>query len=113
MEEVFVMFSEPLESIGLVSEKLRMSVGLKLNDDISLNLLFLKNSLPFLGKLEGENADTALIEKSLDMIIKLGTTIYAEKDNEADFVMHDFIKPSFFDPNEFKFIVNNAKRIIS
>jgi hypothetical protein len=96
-----------------VSEKLRMSVGLKINDDISLNLLFLENSLPFLGKLAGSDADSAMIMKSLDMMTKLGVTIYAEKGNYNKLNFLDDIKPHFFEMREFEGLINKAKRIIS
>lgn len=107
------MFTESTEARALVSEKLRMSVGLKLNDDISLNLLFSKDAVPFLGKLEGDDADSAQIEKSLDLMTKLGTTIFAENDNQSDSVMHDYIKPQYFDMSELENVLKNAKRIIS
>ena len=107
------MFYEPPEARSLVSEKLRMSVGLKLNDDISLNLIFMNSSIPFLGELAGDNADSAQIGKSLDMMSQLGVTIFVEKGDSDETGFRDYIKPHYFEMRELETVIKNAKRIIS
>jgi hypothetical protein len=63
--------------------------------------------------MAGDNPESALIGKSLDMMTQLGVTIYVEKSESDETDFKDYIKPHYFEKQELETVLVNAKRIIS
>jgi hypothetical protein len=78
-KRVCVIFNEFPLGTNKTSEKLRMALGLTLNDDNEVSLVFLGNSRRALVELDEKEANMLPVGKHLLMIVKMKGKIFAEE----------------------------------
>lgn len=77
-KRVGVLFTEPPLGTNKTSEKLRMALGLTLNDDNEVSLVFLGDSRAALAELDEKGANMLPITRHILMISKMKGRLYME-----------------------------------
>ena len=108
-KEVFVVFDEYPFGTNHLSEKLRMSLGLTINDNISLNLLFLEKGKQALN-LKDSSSMTKDILKNINMLNEMGAKFYIES---GDTPPLENIAPETFSRDGLEKVFDNADIIIN
>lgn len=78
-KNIYIIFSDYPFGTNKTSEKLRLIVGLALNDENVLNLVFMGNSRYALQKLDETKKNTKPVFKHIDMLMQVGAKFYVEK----------------------------------
>ncbi len=86
VKKVALLFSDYPFGTSRFSERLRMALGLSLNDDNSLSLIFLKNSRHALGRIDESAIGTGAIQKNVDMLIEMGASLFVENGDGFDYL---------------------------
>lgn len=82
-KNIFVVFSGYPLAGNRFAEKLRMALGLTLNDDNAVNLLFLGGARRALGTLNESAAGMLPVAKHTAMMTRLGVKFHAEEGDAA------------------------------
>ncbi len=78
MKKIAVLFTEFPLGTNNTAEKLRMSLGLTLNDENEVHLLFMGNGRRALEKLEESAAHMQPVNKHVSMLARLGARMHVE-----------------------------------
>ena len=109
-KNVFIVFSDYPFGTNKVSEKLRLAVGLTLNDDNILSLIFLGHSIYALQELNETKANMKPISKHIEMLAELDIQFYVvDGDN---FSISNNLKYQSIHANEFNDFLDSADVII-
>lgn len=92
-KQIFIVLTEYPFAAERLSEKLRMSVGLTLNDDNAINLVFLGNSRYALQELDGNEIGMNPVTKHVDMLPQLKAAFYVEEGGNFSFKSGIDFKP--------------------
>lgn len=85
-KRIFLVFTDHPFGTNKTSEKLRMALGLFLNNDNKLHLLFLGNSRFALQELDEDKAHLKPITKHIEMLAELETAFYVESGGDFSFL---------------------------
>jgi len=110
-KEVFVVLNEYPFGTNHLAEKLRMSLGLTINSNISLNLVFLDKGKNGLRKLDEAAVGIGDITKNINMLSEMGAKFFVE--DGGDTFQLDNITPESFLSGELEKVINNADIIIN
>ncbi|MEE8483909.1 MAG: hypothetical protein V3S46_04850, partial [Nitrospinota bacterium] len=81
-KEICVLLTDYTKGDSLFSEKLRMAVGLTINDDLSVKALFLGNARRALEETDKAAAGTAEIKKHIETLSMMHAEILVEEGGE-------------------------------
>jgi hypothetical protein len=109
-KKVCVIFSDYPMGTNKTSEKLRMTLGLTLNDDNEVSLVFLGNSRRALGDLDEKEANMQPVGKHLLMISRMKGKIFVE-DGDV-WPVSDGLKPTAISRAELKGMLDNANVLL-
>jgi hypothetical protein len=105
-KKVCVIFTGYPMGTNRTSEKLRMSLGLTLNDDNDISLVFLGDSRHSLSPVDESAANMAPITRHLQMISKMKGKLFIE--NGGDWPLASGLTPSLIGKPELTDMVKNA-----
>lgn len=104
-KNVFVVFTENASGNEKEEEKLRMALGMTLNDDNAVNLIFLGDAR---SALKGDGGQTAT--KHLSMLSRLKASFYVESDGDLEFLAD--IKPEEIDKSKVDSLLDRADIVV-
>lgn len=85
-KNIFIIFSDYPFGTNKTSEKLRLAVGLTLNDENNLNLVFMGNSRYVLQELDETKTNIKPIFKHIEMLAELDAKFYVEEDGNFSII---------------------------
>jgi len=100
-KQVTMILSEYPFGTNRFAEKLRMGLGLTLNDDNSLNLVFLNNARHALKELDEAAIGMNPITRTVKILTDMGASIFAESGGGVDYLDGleiDEINPDCLEP---------------
>ena len=109
-KSIFIIFSDYTFETNKASEKLRLAVGLTLNDENILNLVFLGNSCHVLQELDKSKANMKPAFKHVKMLAELDAKFYVE--DAGNFSISNNIKYQSIKPPEFIDLLDKANVVI-
>ena len=109
-KSVFVVLSDYPLGTNRTSEKLRMALGLTLNDDNAVSLVFLGKARHALAELDEPAAGMQPVNKHVAMLARLKASFYVEAGGA--FPMLKEIKPVFIQPSEVDMLLDKADVLI-
>ncbi len=84
-KQIFVVFADHPFGTNRLSEKLRMSVGFTLNDENTINLVFLGDARHVLRELDEKEIGMNPVTKHVDMLSRLKASFFVEDGGDFDF----------------------------
>lgn len=112
MKKIAVLFTgSPLGS-NLTGEKLRMGLGLTLNDGNEVNLLFMGNARRALEKLDEAAAHMQPVNKHVAMLARLGARFHVEAGGDFSYLPEVAAKMKIIQQPEAGSLINDADAFI-
>lgn len=109
-KSIFIIFTDYTFGTNKASEKLRLAVGLTLNDENNLNLVFLGNSCRVLQELDKSKANMKPVVKHIKMLAELDAKFYVE--DAANFSITNNIKYQSIKVLDFVDLLDRANIVI-
>jgi len=107
---VFVILNDYPLGTNRTSEKLRMALGLTLNDDNAVTLVFLGNARHALENLDEAAANMQPVGKHVAMLARLKAAFYVEAGGA--FAVRKEINPVYIQPSEVDQLLDKADVLI-
>ena len=104
--EVYIHLSEPPLATERLSEQLRMALGLVINDNLSLTLLFSGEARHALEGLDEAAVGMSPMGRSLSMLKAMKARLLAE--TGGSFNYDEALSPETFEPGELDSFMDNA-----
>lgn len=92
-KQIYILFTDYPFGTNRLAEKLRMSVGLTLDDGNVLNLVFLGRARHALRELDEKEISMNPITKHVDMLSQLKASFYVEEGSDFSFIKNLDLKP--------------------
>jgi len=92
-KQIFVVLTDYPFGTNRLAEKLRMSVGFTLNDENTINLVFLGNARYALQELDENEIGMNPITKHVEMLSMLKPTLFVEEGGNFNFKQDIDFKP--------------------
>ncbi len=112
MKKVAVLFTEFPLGTNSTGEKLRMSLGLTLNDDNEVHLLFMGKGRHALEALDESAAHMQPVNKHVSMLARLGARIYVETGGGFGYLPDAAAKLKVIQAADARALINEADAFI-
>ncbi len=112
MKKIAVLFTGSPLGTNLTGEKLRMSLGLTLNDENEVHLLFTGNGRRALEKLDEAAAHMQPVSKHVTMLARLGATFHVEAGGGFGYLPEVAAKMKIIQPADAGALINEADAFI-
>jgi sulfur relay (sulfurtransferase) DsrF/TusC family protein len=113
MNQVVVLVHQSPFNTIRNSEGLRMAVGLTLEEDNRVTVVFVRDGVFLIGNVSPERIQSGIVKKHLDALRLLGHRLVAERESmEERGIKEPAIKIDVLDRNEVVKILSEADRVI-
>lgn len=112
MKKIAVLFTGSPLGTNLTGEKLRMSLGLTLNDENEVHLIFMGNARHALERLDEAAAHMQPVNKHVAMLARLGARFHVEAGGGFGYIPEAAAKMKSIQPSDAGALINEADAFI-